>query len=734
MKIHSIFRQVCRIYPASKLFLFFVDGLKSKNSRVRSECLDELANLVSRNGLSVLQPSKHLPFIGSLISDRDSNVRNGALKVLVQVNQLMGTANLQKHLQNISSKDLDLLDERLKRAAAGMSAYVPEEDGLLAHDVDMECQPITHVVETVCPEKLSSLELCSNDQITESGSLYMADPTALVLPTPILPTIRRSFEPSRLSHPLDQAIDQIQFSTDLVCIHALQQLETILNAASDSAVLDPELEGRIDAMMHALIVRLKEATTVSMEIPDIAQMKSRLCRYVMNALVLVAANAALCRALSQDLVELLLSESLTALISDRLPQFEDHEQLERALNLLVVKSLENIPVNRAYRGLLSILAGAFRTAPAATDKFPELVMKCLWKMTKQIGAQYSSGHITVSDLLLDVHQFLVALPPIEWKMRATDKLPCEDLPLRTVKTILHELVQVLELNILKHMTLIPDPEESFVFSYLRAMLLAKDYSNEQILSVMSPHYDMCVDSEGHVKEGSNAARSSTASPSKTETKISDSAVQHRSELSSNEIDAFLRDVCTQICSKPDTRVGLQQLYDFRTAHPYALAQINNFLISLGDFFFKYITRALDRLHSEHLQRAQAGALASSFDGVAASDVSVEMYKNKLVQLRQQIFGYESSNDSLENQPPSSVAASPALRRSSTLYESPKMRAIRLAPSNPSSPTKLSSALDFATSSGANQASDMSQSPGGTSSILSLKERLAKLRGDAQHFN
>jgi cytoskeleton-associated protein 5 len=41
------------VYPASKLFLHVMKGLESKNSRTRTECLDEIASLLQRNGMNV---------------------------------------------------------------------------------------------------------------------------------------------------------------------------------------------------------------------------------------------------------------------------------------------------------------------------------------------------------------------------------------------------------------------------------------------------------------------------------------------------------------------------------------------------------------------------------------------------------------------------------------------------------------------------------------------------------
>lgn len=696
IKIHAIFRQVCRIYPASKIFTFFMDGLKNKNSRTRSECLEELAKLLSRNGLSVLQPTRHLPAIGALISDRDSHVRSAALNVLVQANVLMGPAALQKYLQGLATKDLDLLDERIKRAAAGIKepAVSVKQD-----NVDMIDAPLPQVIEN--PVEIAS---------TVSGLNLNSMDVDII--TPPMPAFRRSFEPSMLSNPLDHAIDQIQFSTDLVCIHALQSLETHLNGVES----EEDLKTRVNDLTHALIVRMKEATSVGFDAQEVAQMKSRLCRYVTNALVLITTNVNLCRELNEDVIELLVSETLSALVSERIRAFEDQEQLEKALNILIVKVLEGVPQNRSYGALLTVLREAFRVPPSETDKFPELVMKCLWKLTKQLSSNLQvAGRISVPELLSEVHGFLTSLPPIEWKMRSSEGLPFQDLPLRTVKTILHEIVQYCGIGVLDELSLIPEPEESFVLSYLKAMLQARGISEKEI--------------NVHLNSGTDVAMEVDQVESTDDVEmVVDSVMEsqaQQSNLSSEQISIFLREVCSQICSKPDTRLGLHQLYEFRSAHPYALDQINQFLTGLGDFFHKYIIRCLERIE---IEQSQVANLKRSTMYSEESGNTVEAYKQKLVQLRHQIFGNEGgnitieNNDSSENQLPGSPSA---LRRANSHMDSPKMRSIRS--NGPGTPTKLSAAMDLASAIPLGSPTTATASP---SSILSLKERLARLRGES----
>ncbi|XP_076289585.1 msps cytoskeleton-associated protein 5 isoform X1 [Lasioglossum baleicum] len=116
--VRALFKQIALVYPVSKLFSYIMEGLKSKNARQRTECLDQLSSLIENYGLSVCQPSPAVALkeIAKQIADRDNSVRNAALNCIVQAYFLQGE-RVYKLIGQISEKDQSLLDERIKRAA-----------------------------------------------------------------------------------------------------------------------------------------------------------------------------------------------------------------------------------------------------------------------------------------------------------------------------------------------------------------------------------------------------------------------------------------------------------------------------------------------------------------------------------------------------------------------------------------------------------------------------------------
>lgn len=82
----TILRHLCKLYPASKLFVFLMNGLATKNAKQRAECLEEMGTLIRVSGLGVCgpQPALALRELAKQIADRDNAVRSAALNVVTE--------------------------------------------------------------------------------------------------------------------------------------------------------------------------------------------------------------------------------------------------------------------------------------------------------------------------------------------------------------------------------------------------------------------------------------------------------------------------------------------------------------------------------------------------------------------------------------------------------------------------------------------------------------------------
>lgn len=115
--VRQILRQICLVYPFSKVFVYLMDALKSKNARQRTECLDELGYLIETYGTGACQPTPQhaLKEIARQISDRDNSVRSAALNCIVRAYEILGD-KVYKMIGNLNEKDLSMLDERIRRS------------------------------------------------------------------------------------------------------------------------------------------------------------------------------------------------------------------------------------------------------------------------------------------------------------------------------------------------------------------------------------------------------------------------------------------------------------------------------------------------------------------------------------------------------------------------------------------------------------------------------------------
>ncbi|KAL5273334.1 msps family protein [Megaselia abdita] len=175
--VRSLLRQIILVYPYTKTFVYIMDGLKTKNARQRTECLDELGFLIESHGLQVCQPSPQVALkeMARHISDRDNSVRNAALNAVVQAYFLAGE-KIYKLIGNLTEKDLSMLDERIKRSKvkpkkpveATKSPVVVKTSNIEIEDAEEETSPIPPA-ESDSPVSSTQSQSMSEDHTHGSG-------------------------------------------------------------------------------------------------------------------------------------------------------------------------------------------------------------------------------------------------------------------------------------------------------------------------------------------------------------------------------------------------------------------------------------------------------------------------------------------------------------------------------------------------------------------------------------
>lgn len=94
------------------------------------------------------------------------------------------------------------------------------------------------------------------------------------------------------------------------------------------------------------------------------------------------------------------------------------------------------------------------------------LLQCLWKVSKTVKESLESRQLKAPRLLRDINDFLDKIPPAQWRRRSSDNIPLADMPLRTVKTILQQVVSVFGDKVFDELDEVEGAEESYVYQYL----------------------------------------------------------------------------------------------------------------------------------------------------------------------------------------------------------------------------------------------------------------------------
>lgn len=378
-RIRAILKSLCRIYPASKVFNFLLESAAgSKNAKARTECLEEIGSLIKTNGITIMLPTKALPLIATHIGDKDAGVRNAALNGIAQAYILIGDS-VMKYVSRLGEKEKGMLEERLKRTKPSASVLAAAEKERAKQEADeMEIDELPSVsnlpriggksqigkpprTSMVAPQR--SIRNVQNIPEPEPMEDVMDD-YGHKAPEPVYrqqelrqvrsqqfgyhqppqaqqaPSTQQQQQFASQEDIVDYLIAQITSGDPQPSIDALKNLDKYLSQ-SPLLVL-PDIERLINAI--ALQVKLAYSN-----IDPRQPSTTRLCKHLVNALVLLFSNKELACAVPQDALHHLLQELAHRLLDQSMLSLESGPQLSKALNVAMVKVLENSSRNVTFR-------------------------------------------------------------------------------------------------------------------------------------------------------------------------------------------------------------------------------------------------------------------------------------------------------------------------------------------------------------------------------------------------
>ncbi|KAG0201552.1 Microtubule-associated protein, microtubule dynamics during spindle orientation [Mortierella sp. GBA30] len=323
--------------------------------------------------------------------------------------------------------------------------------------------------------------LGGNLALNNNNGISQAPPTIVVPPSAQIKRLSVTGGDRRGEAHMDFLVTQITSDDAIQSIEALKQLEKALHGPLD--VIFPHINELVNA--HTLQIRLAYTGLEQRN-----NSTTRVCKHLVNSLVSIFSNKQLASKVQSDPLYNLLHELASRLLDKNLDRVESGQQLAKALNVTMVKVLENSNRNATFSALLLILVRCAQPLRDMEDsahqaKFGDLIMKCIWKLTKTIKECVAAGTLKANELLADMNDFLVSISPPEWKRRAQEGVPLGDMPLRTVKTVLVELSSGMGDEVFNHLDLIHDPTKSAIHQYLVHMTGSKKRPITQVLNPSS---------------------------------------------------------------------------------------------------------------------------------------------------------------------------------------------------------------------------------------------------------
>ncbi|RZF41521.1 hypothetical protein LSTR_LSTR000235 [Laodelphax striatellus] len=598
-----------------------MDGLKSKNARQRSECLDQLGYLIESVGTTVCQPSAGVALkeIAKHISDRDNSVRSGALNCIVAAYFLDGEKVL-KTVGQISDKDMSLLEERIKRAAknrpvasikpmppaasrpgpvraGGGRAATPDEplDEPEEEEVEEEA-PHPQQVEAVpqSDENLNSsgdyespcfrpvqVNTDIHDDMDLNTSPPRSQPQPVTGPYRLDPDFLASIEvPVNIQRPnikevdlsfLREPVPQISRPPKLSATSPLSKLahpSTIEWQIQQMG--NPNLEAALNAMAQIETVLLSEKRNNLQDHVD------KFVTQLVNQLIFLNnsnhPDIVSCYRLNFALLMKLYNyPELSCKVSEGVIK----DVIHQLISLLTEKKLEMYDTTEMFVKVVNCLVLRILERSEHTASTCAL-LKLLYETVN-------------NDSLLPLYQELVMkciwrvlksipewdeveeldydriLPDVHTFLKDYPshwwKKQRSDTPLRTVKTVLHTLVKLKGYDLLPHVKNVKGiTPESEMFTYCNKLL--------RTLKVVDNAAGDCQEKKENCK------------PKRMPKSFRDQ----------------LSDIFIKIGSKTETKEGLRMLYDFKQQHPDA--DIQPFLEKSTKFFQDYIQRGLQAIEME----------------------------------------------------------------------------------------------------------------------------------------
>ncbi|XP_049358329.1 protein MOR1 [Solanum verrucosum] len=444
-KMRELTKLIIQAYSAAKTFPYILEGLRSRSNRTRIECADLVGYLLDNHEAEIGGQLKSLQVVASLTAERDGETRKAALNTLAIGYKILGD-DIWKYLGKLTEAQRSMLDDRFKWKAREMDKRREGKPGearaalrrsVRDNGTDL-AEPSGEVSRPIAGPIL-------NRDIYNTTELPMERNMNL---RPVAGTIGPS--------DWNEALDIISYDSPEQSVEGMKVVCHLLALATndpEGSAMD-EIVKDADRLVSCLANKVAKTFDFSL-----MGASSRSCKYVLNTLMQTFQNKTLSHAVKESTLDILITELLLWLLDERVPRMDDGSQLLKALNVLMLKILDNADRTSSFVVLINLLRPLDPSrwpSPATNEslvirnqKFSDLVVKCLIKLTKVL--QSTIYDVDLDRILQSIHIYLQELGMEEIRRRAG----ADDKPLRMVKTVLHELVKLRGTAIKGHLSMVP---------------------------------------------------------------------------------------------------------------------------------------------------------------------------------------------------------------------------------------------------------------------------------------
>ncbi|KAF7115927.1 hypothetical protein RHSIM_RhsimUnG0043500 [Rhododendron simsii] len=437
-KMRGLIKKIIHAYSATKSLPYILEGLRSRNRQTRIECVDLVGFLFDTQGAEIVGQLKSLQTIASLTGERDGEIRKAALNTLAIGYKILGD-DIWRYVGKLADAQRSILEDRFKWKDREMDKRKEGEPGearaVLKSSVRVNGSDVAkqsgEVPRSVAGKIFSRGDDGHSEKHMEKHFTH------------------RTTAGANGPRDWNEALDIMEYGSPEQSVEGMKLVFVELDQATSShegSATRKIVEGA-DRLVSCLVNKLAEIFDSSL-----TGASSRSCKLVLNVVMQVFKTKRFAHAVKESTLESLITELLLRLLDERVPQMNDGCQLLKALN-------ENAEQTALFLVLINLLhpldpsrwlsATSNESIATRKEKFSDLVIKCLFRLTKVLRSTICE--VDIDCVIQSIHLYLQVLGMEEIQRRAG----ANDKPLTMVKIILQELVKLVGPAIKGHLSRVP---------------------------------------------------------------------------------------------------------------------------------------------------------------------------------------------------------------------------------------------------------------------------------------